>query len=58
MSRLANVAADVFDTLQRLLQNSTSYSPQALAWGYSGTLNFGNRFNGFRRCAKIFNVSM
>jgi len=28
------------DMLQRLLQNSTSHSPQALAWGQSGTFIF------------------
>jgi len=42
----------------RVLQNATSYSPQALAWGNGDTLNFGNRFNGFRQTAREFsNVS-
>ena len=38
----------MFDTLQSLLQNSTSHSPQALAWG-SVALNAENRFNGLHR---------
>jgi hypothetical protein len=46
------------NSLLEVLQNSTSHSPQALAWGHSGMLNFGNRFNGFRRGAEIVNISM
>jgi hypothetical protein len=53
---LTETAQLMSDMLQRLLRNATSHSPQALAWGHSGRLNFGNRFNGFRLCAEIFHI--
>jgi len=56
--RYISDAQRMSDTLQSLLQNSTSHSPQVLTWGHSGTLNFGNRFNGFRRGAEMVNISM
>ena len=51
------VDSDVRYTLEPLAQFNFSFSP-GFSLGSQRDVNFGNRFNGFRGCGEIFNISM
>jgi hypothetical protein len=52
-----NDSTDIRYALGALAKFNLSFSP-GFSLGSQRALNFSNRFNGFGRCAEIFNISM